>query len=130
DLSLPIDKYKALKMIDDKTSFYKIYEAHAHNYKDFFEFAEVFYNLELDKYISFIRTGEIKNKGWIRLGELLTGSKTVSVMDLEQGLNEQKQKRAYIGETLMKLGFIDEDTLRFSLKYQRWFSKTFEKAIF
>ena len=43
-----------------------------------------------------------------RLGEILVRRKAITQQQLEQALNEQKQRSEYLGEALIRLGFVEE----------------------
>lgn len=137
DLSFPIDLYKALKLIDDKTNIFELYKNHTHSYGNFVEFTNIFYKLALDKYLSFVKlTEQVDNNGWIRLGDILVEGKIISEADLNKAVMYQKErkaipnKRMFIGEAMLELNFLDENTLRNALKIQKWFSKLSETSIY
>lgn len=43
-----------------------------------------------------------------RLGDLLVQRKVITQQQLDQALNEQKQRAEYLGEILIRLGFVEE----------------------
>ncbi|MGE4351678.1 MAG: hypothetical protein AB7E52_05770, partial [Bdellovibrionales bacterium] len=62
----------------------------------------------------FLTTDHSKSRS-ARLGEILLRQKTLSTDQLHIALHEQKQTGERLGETLVRLGFIDEDILALSL---------------
>jgi len=132
DLSLNIEIYRALKLIDGNSSLNQLYKSHAHNYKNFIDFASLLYQLELDKFISFVKTQKnVPFRGWVKIGEILSEGNVISDFNVSKALNYQKEKRGkFLGELMLELKMLDEDLLRNSLKIQRWLSKLSENSIY
>jgi CheY-specific phosphatase CheX len=132
DLSFSIDLYKILKMIDDKTPIYQLFLAEGHNYKNFLEFMSPFLQLEAEKYITLVKNKEqVQNKGWIRIGEIFSEGKVTSPINIDKAFNHQKTKKDFlIGEALVDLKCITQNSLKEGLRIQRWLSKVTELSAF
>lgn len=132
DLSLPIEHYKTLKLIDGTSTFFDLFSNHVHNYKNFIHFASLIFQFELDKYVYFVKNQSvIQNRGWVRLGEIFCDSKVVSELNVSKAATYQKNKRGmFIGEAMVELKFINDDELRNGLKIQRWISRLCENSLF
>lgn len=134
DLSLPIEIYETLKIINDKDSIYKLYKEKNPN-KNFIDFINPFYKLEIEKQLVFTKKEHhVENNGWIYLGDLLVEGNLISESDLNKATLRQKNKKnfsskgIFLGESLMELQILTEDTLRDALKIQKWLSKLSENA--
>lgn len=131
DLSVPIESYLVLKMIDDKNTLFKLFENYnkKHN-SSFLDFANTLYALELDRHVSFTKTETtVKDMGIIKIEELLEFGKVVSETAMVKGVEYQKAKSMpFIGKALIELKYMTENTLGLCMKIQKWVSRTFEKA--
>jgi len=132
DLSLDIEIYRGLKLIDGNSNLNQLYKLHAHHYKNFIDFASFLYQLELDKFIYFVKIqNNIPFRGWVKIGEILSEGNVITEMNLSKAINYQKERRGkFLGELMLELKMIDDDNLRNGLKIQRWLSKLTEKAIY
>ncbi|MBC7475213.1 MAG: hypothetical protein H7263_13040 [Candidatus Sericytochromatia bacterium] len=131
DLSLPIDEYLILKLIDGKSSLYKLFQSYnnTHN-SSFTEFANTLYTLDIERTISFIKTeATVKDLGIIKLEDLISEGKVISELNMNKAIEYQKAHTGSIlGKTLVELKFLSETNLGFCLKIQKWVSRMFEKA--
>ena len=133
DLDSPVDLYKFLKIVDERTSFYELYRLHSHNFKDFIDFAlKIHQHVERERNLIFVKTkNPMPNKGWIKLGDFFSETKLISSEQLEKALEYKKGKKTIlIGQALFEQRFISEDYLRETLKLQRWISKIAESSPF
>lgn len=97
--------------------------------KFFLDFIEIYQNLDNEKKISFKKNkNDIPNRGWVKIGEILTNSKIISLDSLKEALEYQNTKSGiFVGEAMIELKLITESILRKSLKAQRWIFKICEK---
>jgi CheY-specific phosphatase CheX len=130
DLSFSIELYKILKMIDNKTNIHELFKHYGHDYKNFLEFFGLFMQLETDRYITFAKTREqLQNHGWIRIGEILSEGKVTSLVNVEKAASYQKtQKNMFIGDALVELKFITQNSLKEGLNIQQWISKVTDSS--
>jgi CheY-specific phosphatase CheX len=125
DLSLPIEYYRVLKMIDNKSSILELFNKYGSDYKNFLEFMNIFYQLYIDSYIYFTKTREhLKKQGWIKLGEIMSEGKVTSALDIEKALVYQKsKKKMFIGEAMVELNLITPDIMNDGLRIQKIISR-------
>lgn len=131
-LSFPINLYLVLKLVDGKTSLFKLFEKyyklHSVNYVDF---ANNLYELEQQKYISFVRTIDATSRdaGLIKVEELFSDGKVVSEANLAKAQDTMKATGGlFISKTLMSMNIINESYLGQCMKIQKWASRIFEKS--
>lgn len=124
-------KTKILNIIDDHSSIFELYIENISNYKNFFEFASLLYQAESEQLVTFIKTkNNIPNRGWLKIGEILSNSNLVSEKDITDALSHQENKQdIFIGEAMMDLKLITDITLRDGLKIQRWIFKISEYSL-
>lgn len=131
-LSFPINLYLVLKLVDGKTSLFKLFEKyyklHAVNYVDF---ANNLYELEQQRCISFVRTIDATSRdaGLIKVEELFSEGKVVSEANLTKAQDTMKATGGlFISKTLMSMNIINESYLGQCMKIQKWASRIFEKS--
>lgn len=123
------DQYLSLiNSIDGKASIYDLYSNNVENYKNFFDFASLLYQLESKQDISFTKKEcSIHDRGWLKIGEILSNSDIISQKEISDALSHQENKQnIFIGEAMIDLKLINDITLRDSLKIQRWIFKIAE----
>lgn len=96
----------------------------------FLDFIEYYQNQDEKNDLNFKKNKlEIANRGWIKLGEILTNSSIITSDNLKKALDYQgKKPDLFIGESLIELGNIKEIALKKALKCQRWLFKICEKS--
>lgn len=131
DLSIPIDHYLVVKILDDKSSLYKLFEIYNKKHgTSFVEFGNVLYALELDKHITYEKTETtVKDMGIIKLEEIIEYGRVVSPNNISKAIEYQKAKALpFIGKALVELKLLSENDLGVCMKIQKWVSRTVEKA--
>lgn len=100
--------------------------------KSFLDFIEHYQQLDEIQNINFEKNKlEIENRGWIKVGEILTNSLVIDNTMLKTSLEYQSNKPDFfIGESLIELKMISPNTLKRALKLQRWLFKISEKSTF
>ncbi len=130
DFSTPINLYTVLKIINERSSIFELFQMYYHKYNNFLEFMDALCEIEDKKYIGFIKV-ENFDDGWIMIGEILKDSGVIHKINLNNAINYKKgNKGMLIGEAMIELRFITEEQLSSALKIQNWLSKLVKDSIY
>ena len=132
DLSFPINLYMIIKIIDDKSSLFKIFEKyHKQHGASFVEFAENLYQLEQRRSLSFVRIidGVSRDSGLIRIEEFFSEGKIISEENMAKATEVMKATGSiFIAKTLISMKLMNEESLGNCVKIQKWLARNFDKA--
>lgn len=132
DLSTPVNIYTILKLINNRSSIWEIYYLYSYQFKSFFDFLLLIYEIENKKMIDFIKTENYSAaNAWIKIGEILIETDLVHEINITNSANyKRKNKGMLIGEAVVELMYLEQDVMDKSLEIQKWLSETAEKAVF
>ncbi|MFN8672829.1 MAG: hypothetical protein U0457_12205 [Candidatus Sericytochromatia bacterium] len=132
DLSFPINLYMIIKIIDDKSNLFKLFEKYyKQNGGSFVEFSESLYQLDQRKCLSFVRTVDnvSKDSGLIRIEEFFSEGKIISEENMSKATEVMKTTGGvFIAKTLIGMRLLTEESLGNCVKIQKWLGRVFEKS--
>ena len=131
DLSTPTKIYSFLKMIDNHSSVFEIFEKN-NIHKNFLEFLLYMQEIDMASLVTFIKTKNINKKsGWVKIGDILLECDLIHEVNLRNAANYKKTTSGMlIGEAMIELRFITENVLRDALKIQKWLAHLIDKSLF
>jgi CheY-specific phosphatase CheX len=124
---------KLINIIDEKNSLLNIFDKNKENFKNSkFEFLKLIQKLDSQQLLSYKKNEDVNERvAWVKFGELAINLGLISPEQVEETFaykQKNPEKKLFIGNSLVELQYIDEDTLDYCLKIQDWCNSILTKV--
>lgn len=111
-----------LKVIDGNSSLIDNYWANRESFKkNLFSFLKFIMKLDAQEIFNYKGNSILDEKIiWIRFGDLLKSLGLITQDKIDQAVQHSDENQSYIGESIVKLGFLSIEEVEECLKVQKW----------